>query len=501
MNRDAGELLAAAIDIGSNSIKMTIGRANGHGGIEQLAWASEVVRLGEGVAASGRLDERRIEAAIETLRRFAAQARGLGATTIVAVATEATRSAVNSDAFLDRVQEEAGIDVRVIDGDEEAMLTFRGLASELDLGGSALIADIGGGSTELIATRLGAMAAARSLSLGSGALTERLVHADPPDIVELAACEEEAARVVAAALPSLDLPADGVSQLVLVGGTGEYLMRLLPDGRSANLPALRDALAMMTSLTAANLAERIAVPEARAKVLPAGVAIVAAVAEQVTPEAIEIAHSGLRAGLLLDALQESAIAGGSPGRHAETRRRRNSTEKPTRQPNADSDGLAVDEDDFRETMKALIAARWDAVWAAIPVALEGEDIEGVHDVRVASRRLRAAMDIAAPVFPRPWYRALHRTAKEITRALGEVRDRDVLLEAIRADRAAAPVVEHPGIDRLIDRLERERVAAREDMEAYLEDLLAGPVRQEVEHRFASGARRPKPAAGMAGATA
>jgi CHAD domain-containing protein len=105
------------------------------------------------------------------------------------------------------------------------------------------------------------------------------------------------------------------------------------------------------------------------------------------------------------------------------------------------------------------------------------------------------------VFPKPWYRALHRTAKEITRALGEVRDRDVLLEAIRAERAGAPLVEHPGIDRLIDRLERERVAARADMEAYLNELLAGPVRQEVEHRFASGARRPNPAVGKAGATA
>ena len=94
------------------------------------------------------------------------------------------------------------------------------------------------------------------------------------------------------------------------------------------------------------------------------------------------------------------------------------------------------------------------------MALAGEDIEGVHDVRVASRRLRAAMDVAAPVFPQRWYKALHRTAKEITGALGEVRDRDVLLEALRADREGAPLVERPGIDRIIDRVERERIAAR-----------------------------------------
>jgi CHAD domain-containing protein len=138
---------------------------------------------------------------------------------------------------------------------------------------------------------------------------------------------------------------------------------------------------------------------------------------------------------------------------------------------------------FRETMKKLIAERWDAVWRAIPVALEGTDIEGVHDVRVASRRLRAAMDIAAPVFPSGWYRSLHRAAKEITGALGEVRDRDVLLESLLADRESAPLAEHPGIDRLIARIERERAEARVEMERFLDHLLNGPLRGEVERRF------------------
>ena len=85
------------------------------------------------------------------------------------------------------------------------------------------------------------------------------------------------------------------------------------------------------------------------------------------------------------------------------------------------------------------------------------------------------MDVAAPAFPGKWYKSLHRTAKEITGALGEVRDRDVLLEALRADRSAAPLAEHPGIDRLIDRVERERVAARAEMERFLRQLLDGPL--------------------------
>ena len=100
------QVIAAAIDIGSNSIKMTIGRADGEGGIEQLDWASEVVRLGQGLDRTGVLDEERIEFASETLKLFTAQARERGAERIVAVATEATRAAGNGASFLDRVRKE-----------------------------------------------------------------------------------------------------------------------------------------------------------------------------------------------------------------------------------------------------------------------------------------------------------------------------------------------------------------------------------------------------------
>ena len=74
-------------------------------------------------------------------------------------------------------------------------------------------------------------------------------------------------------------------------------------------------------------------------------------------------------------------------------------------------------------------------------------------------------------------------SKEITSALGEVRDRDVLLEALRGDRSVATVVEHPGIDRLIDRVEGERALARAEMERFLRQLLDGPLRSELERRF------------------
>jgi CHAD domain-containing protein len=141
-------------------------------------------------------------------------------------------------------------------------------------------------------------------------------------------------------------------------------------------------------------------------------------------------------------------------------------------------------------MRELIAKRWGDVWRALPVALAGEDIEGVHDVRVASRRLRAAMDVATECFPTAWYRSLHETAKEITSALGEVRDRDVLIEAFSAERDNAILPERPGIDRLIERVDAERAMARTEMEAYLRGLVERGIPRDAEKRFGRRAAPP-----------
>lgn len=142
---------------------------------------------------------------------------------------------------------------------------------------------------------------------------------------------------------------------------------------------------------------------------------------------------------------------------------------------------------YRDAMRSLIGQRWEDVWTAVPRAAEGADIEGVHDVRVASRRLRAAMDVAAPAFPSSWYKPLHSLAKVITSELGEVRDRDVMLEHLSAEREAAPPNERPGIDRLIARIDRERVAARAEMERFLRELESQGKREETRRRFPTDA--------------
>jgi CHAD domain-containing protein len=176
--------------------------------------------------------------------------------------------------------------------------------------------------------------------------------------------------------------------------------------------------------------------------------------------------------LLLDALRGKAT--GSLAQCEDDRAR---TEEPGGKPGAETAGT------FCDTMRELIGDRWAVLWRTLPVALEGADIEGVHDVRVASRRLRAAMDIGAVCFPKRWYKPLHRAAKEITKRLGEVRDRDVMLQVLAADRDAAPPPDRPGIDRLVARIGRERESARAEMESYLSELLGGALPCEIEKRF------------------
>ena len=290
----------AAIDIGSNSIKMTLGRPDGQGGVVEFGWASETVRLGAGLDRTGRLADDRMDAALATLRRFAGQARAQGATRLVAVATEATRAASNGEAFLRRVRDETGIDVRAITGDAETDLTFRGLAATADLSGAVVVADVGGGSTELIPARDGMRLGGGSLPIGSGRLTEQFVAHDPPTTDELASCRGAAAAAIVPR-PELVRAAGPRPRLLATGGTGEYLARLVGHEPFTGDDAER-VLDRLTRIPAADLAPMIGAAEARARVLPAGIATVLAVAEASGAEQIATAASGIRAGLLLNAL-------------------------------------------------------------------------------------------------------------------------------------------------------------------------------------------------------
>ncbi len=294
--------VVAALDLGSNTIKMTLGRLGPDGELIEFGWASDTVRLGTGVASTGRLSDDRIAAALATLQRFADAARQQGATRLTGVATEATRTASNGPAFLARVRDEIGWEIQSITGAEEADLTFRGLSRTIDTSGRVVIADIGGGSTELIVATDGTVGFSHSYPVGSGTLSDRHVRNDPPTAAEIAAAHDDAATTLdPAALPT----GDG-SRLIAIGGTGTYLARLVPDPAAIDLAEVDGVLDALTRIPAVELASRLAIPEARAHVLPAGVAVVRAIATRLGDPVIAVGPSGIRTGLLMRAFASGA---------------------------------------------------------------------------------------------------------------------------------------------------------------------------------------------------
>ena len=149
----------------------------------------------------------------------------------------------------------------------------------------------------------------------------------------------------------------------------------------------------------------------------------------------------------------------------------------------DKDPILQPDQDFGPAMLSLIGPRWERVWSDLDRLRHGDDPDAVHDIRVASRRLRAAMDVAAPCFPAEWYAPLHRTARDITSALGDVRDRDVILEALTAERKQSPPEDHPALDALIARVKAERTLARRAMREFLAVLESSRVQAETRKRF------------------
>jgi exopolyphosphatase/guanosine-5'-triphosphate,3'-diphosphate pyrophosphatase len=289
-----GAVPVAAFDIGSNSIKMTVATVTENGAVTEGYSAIKTVRLGESVDRTGRLSEHRVSLALETLEEMAERARRDGVTRMIGVATEAVRVASNGADFLREVTRRTGIELTLISGDQEAALTYAGLASMRTLRGPVVMVDIGGASTEVVAGDGPRIVQARSIPLGSGRLTDAYIQADPPTIEELGRAKQEAGAL----LEPLGLDRFGGSQLILSGGTGEHLSQFLEHTDDLVVGEIANALSRMSTLTADELAAEVSIPPIRARVLPAGVAIALECAQRIEPRSIAASPSGLRIGLL-----------------------------------------------------------------------------------------------------------------------------------------------------------------------------------------------------------
>jgi exopolyphosphatase/guanosine-5'-triphosphate,3'-diphosphate pyrophosphatase len=216
----------AAIDCGTNSIRLLVADvATGSDGLPALRDVhreTRIVRLGQGVDASGELAPEALERTRAALADYTAVLLRKGAERVRMVATSATRDARNRDDFFGMVRDTLGVEAEVISGDEEAQLAFTGAVGDLDpADGPFVVVDVGGGSTELVVGTLetggATVRAARSVNIGSVRITERCLPGDPPGPDEVAQARELATRILDEAFAAV--PVDGVRTWVGVAGT------------------------------------------------------------------------------------------------------------------------------------------------------------------------------------------------------------------------------------------------------------------------------------------
>ncbi len=286
-------MLCACIDIGSNTTRVLVAEAI-DGRLTEVMQRRAFTRIGKGLKADGAIPRKKIDEVARVVAEHRRLAEGLGAHPVRAVATAAIRAAANRDEFVAVLRDTGGVEVTILDGEEEARLAFLGATRTLgqDLEGRVGVVDVGGGSTELaIGTVPEGATWSSSFRIGSGFLSDAYGHTDPPSAVELNAMRQHAHGV----FEGLELPA--VDAAVAVGGSAASLRRLV--GAVLEPETLQRALRVLSEGPAQQVAQRFGVDPERVQLLPAGLLILDA-ASHAFGRPLQIGRGGLREGVLLE---------------------------------------------------------------------------------------------------------------------------------------------------------------------------------------------------------
>jgi len=246
--------IVAAIDAGSNAMRLAIGRVDGDGSVHEIEALREPVRLGGDAFSRGRLSDATIDAAVAAFERFAERIREHEAGRVRAVATSAAREASNSGTLVSRIRKATGIRLEVINGLEEAQLVFAGVAGVVDLAGrAAFLIDMGGGSVEITVARDGLALGCETLALGAVRLLAQIndLGKSEVDVEEMIA----PLRGAAAGLVKAEIEDQKPDVCIGTGGNLECLGRLrgpllgkekLGKVKLADLDLMIDKLLAMT---------------------------------------------------------------------------------------------------------------------------------------------------------------------------------------------------------------------------------------------------------------
>ncbi len=299
----------AAIDIGSNSIRLLAAEMNPGQPMQVLAADRQVVRLGAGVFREGRMTASSMELALQVLMRMAGEFRNLDVAGVRAVGTAALRDANNREEFLDRASEILGTPVEVISGLEEARLVHLGVQAQWPHPRQRLLlVDIGGGSAELILSEAGHFAEAFSKPLGAVRLTELYLKGDPPDAHELARLEKYVQERIAG--PATRFGGKKVNRMIGTSSTVAAVVcavnrvrrsrRDQADRLRATAAQVRQLYRKLSAMTLADRAGVTGIGPRRSEIIVAGAAVLHLVMQEMRLPSLYYSTAGVRDGIIAD---------------------------------------------------------------------------------------------------------------------------------------------------------------------------------------------------------
>ena len=288
----------AVVDVGSSTIRLLVGAPEGDR-IAEIVRGKRVVGLGADVERSGAISAPKLAETVECVAAFVEDARDAGAELIDVVIASPGRQARNAPQLIHLLSRATQIEARVLTREDEARLAFEGALAGVTPKGAVAVCDVGGGSAQVaIGTVEHGPAWLRSVDLGSLRLSARIPYGDPPGRKELAALRLEARAAVSALTPPL--PGGAFA----VGGTARSLRKLV--GPSLAPGELDEAFDLLRKTPAAELAGRYDIDLWRARALPAGTAIVAAL-QDLLGVPLAVGRGGLREGVALELLDQLSL--------------------------------------------------------------------------------------------------------------------------------------------------------------------------------------------------
>ena len=301
--------LLQAIDIGTNSVRSIVVEVPVGGAHRVIDDEKEMTRLGQGLDASGLLDSAAMDRTVAALKAMMDIGRSLGATEVRAIATEAVRRASNGGEFVQRLREEAGLDIEIISAEEEGRLVWLSAASLVKDLPSSVIVDIGGGSVEVVQAIGSEPVSIVSMRIGARIMTERFIAEDPPSDLSFKALKRHVRRTLRDSVAPLE---PGVATVVGSGGTVTSIAAIVAGMRGRRYESLHgleierpEIMQLLGILSHSDTTERSAIPGMppdRVDIVLSGVLVLAEVLKLFNAGSILVNSRGIREGIVLDTL-------------------------------------------------------------------------------------------------------------------------------------------------------------------------------------------------------